>query len=376
MTFDAIIGQDIIKRQLRLQLSEGRIPHAQLFCGPEGSGKLPLALAFATALLCRDRKDAEPCGVCNDCKMMQRFTHPDLHFVFPAYKKKPDESDITKARMSEWYELLSETIWFNNIEWNKRLGLENQQTMIYEAQIDELVNELSLSAQKPNGYKVTIIWQADKMNLSAANKILKTLEEPTPRTVIILMTDKPEKLLPTILSRVQTLEFQPFRRGDLEQMLQQQNGLSEEDARHIAHASRGSYLRAQTLISVDAETGEFFQTFVELMRKCYARQVDDLFTLATDMAGWGRERLKRFLQYCQSSVRENFIYNLGSPELNYQTAEEAAFSTRFARFINEKNVEDMTRELSDAERDIEGNVNARIVLSDLFLKLIVLILRK
>lgn len=375
MNFDDIKGHDLIKRQLQLQLAEGRVPHAQLFCGPAGVGKLPMALAFASALLCRQRTGGDPCGHCNDCHMSRTFAHPDLHFVMPAVKQKTDESDTTQRHLPQFLAQLQETPWFTTTQWQQRLDIGNKQPIIYENQIDELVGDLSLVAQKQGGYKVVIVWQADRMNESAANKLLKTLEEPTPRTVIMLLTERPEMLLETIRSRTQMLQFSALGQVELEQMLIERNGLSAADARQTAHAANGSYTQACALLQADSEHHEFFDIFVELMRKCYVRDIKHLHALAQQLAGWNREQLKRFMQYCQRSVRENFIFNLGTPELNYQTRDEAAFSQNFARFINEKNVEDLTREFSDAERDIEHNGHVTTVLFDLFLKLIVLLIQ-
>lgn len=375
MQFSDIIGQDHVKQLLARQLEEDRVPHAQLFCGPEGSGKLPMALAMATALLCRNRSSIAPCGTCNDCKMMEHFAHPDLHFVMPSTKAKEQETGLSLKYLSDFRAQLNENVWFSNMEWLQRIGLEKKNPLIYESQCDDLVQEISLVAQKPGGYKVVIIWQADRMNADFANKLLKTLEEPTPRTVIILTTDKPELLLDTIKSRCQTIVFPPLQQGALEEMLIQHNGLSAADARMVAHASQGSYTRALSHICADHENSEFFDIFVETMRLCYMRKVKELNEMAENLSRWNRPKAIRYLQYCQHLVRENFIYNLGISELNYQSQKEAAFSKNFARFINERNVEDITRELSDAERDIERNISARMVFFDLHLKLIVLILR-
>ena len=178
MNMDEVIGQEGVKRLLLRQLEEGRVPHAQLFCGPAGSGKLPMALAFATALLCQQRQGLTPCGHCNDCAMTAHFAHPDLHFIFPIFKKNSSTKAVSDTFISEWRTLLSETPWISRNTWNDRLGIENQQPEIYESQSTEIIQKLSLVAQKAGGYKVVIVWQADKMNLSCSNKLLKTLEEP------------------------------------------------------------------------------------------------------------------------------------------------------------------------------------------------------
>ena len=375
MNMDEVIGQEGVKRLLLRQLEEGRVPHAQLFCGPAGSGKLPMALAFATALLCQQRQGLTPCGHCNDCAMTAHFAHPDLHFIFPIFKKNSSTKAVSDTFITEWRTLLSETPWISRNTWNDRLGIENQQPEIYESQSTEIIQKLSLVAQKAGGYKVVIVWQADKMNLSCSNKLLKTLEEPIGRTAFILVSDQPEKLLPTILSRVQRIDFPLLPERLLQEELSVRNHIDPTAARDIAHISNGSYVQALRHIGVDEEGEMLLENFKTLMRLCYMRKVKDLRDWSDAAAGWGRERQKRFLDYALKLVRENFIYNFRQAPLNYETAAEAEFSVNFARFINERNVEDMLTLFTEARRDIAANVNARMVFFDTALRLIVLLLR-
>ena len=375
MNMDEVIGQEGVKRLLLRQLEEGRVPHAQLFCGPAGSGKLPMALAFATALLCQQRQGLTPCGHCNDCAMTAHFAHPDLHFIFPIFKKNSSTKAVSDTFISEWRTLLSETPWISRNTWNDRLGIENQQPEIYESQSTEIIQKLSLVAQKAGGYKVVIVWQADKMNLSCSNKLLKTLEEPIGRTAFILVSDQPEKLLPTILSRVQRIDFPLLPERLLQEQLSTRNHIDPTAARDIAHISNGSYVQALRHIGVDEEGEMLLDNFKTLMRLCYMRKVKDLRDWSDAAAGWGRERQKRFLDYALKLVRENFIYNFRQAPLNYETAAEAEFSVNFARFINERNVEDMLTLFTEARRDIAANVNARMVFFDTALRLIVLLIR-
>lgn len=375
MNMDEVIGQEGVKRLLLRQLEEGRVPHAQLFCGPAGSGKLPMALAFATALLCQQRQGLTPCGHCNDCAMTAHFAHPDLHFIFPIFKKNSSTKAVSDTFITEWRTLLSETPWISRNTWNDRLGIENQQPEIYESQSTEIIQKLSLVAQKAGGYKVVIVWQADKMNLSCSNKLLKTLEEPIGRTAFILVSDQPEKLLPTILSRVQRIDFPVLRQEDIEQALCRQRGLQEADARTIARSANGNYTLALQQLGVNADAAMYFDMFVLLMRRCYMRDIKELSRWSETVSTWGRERQKHFLDYCQRLIRENFIYNFRQAELNYETQKEADFSRNFARFINERNVIGIMDEFSLAQRDIESNVNPRMVFFDFCLKLIVLLIK-
>ena len=375
MNMDEVIGQEGVKRLLLRQLEEGRVPHAQLFCGPAGSGKLPMALAFATALLCQQRQGLTPCGHCNDCAMTAHFAHPDLHFIFPIFKKNSSTKAVSDPFISEWRTLLSETPWISRNTWNDRLGIENQQPEIYESQSTEIIQKLSLVAQKAGGYKVVIVWQADKMNLSCSNKLLKTLEEPIGRTAFILVSDQPEKLLPTILSRVQRIDFPALRQEDIEQALCRQRGLQEADARTIARSANGNYTLALQQLGVNADAATYFDMFVLLMRRCYMRDIKELSRWSETVSTWGRERQKHFLDYCQRLIRENFIYNFRQAELNYETQKEADFSRNFARFINERNVVEITDMLQHAIRDIMQNANAKIQLFNMAMKMIIYLRR-
>ena len=220
-----------------------------------------------------------------------------------------------------------------------------------------------------------IIWQPEQMNVQTANKLLKILEEPTPRTVFILVSDHAERLLPTILSRTQRVEFRPLSVAEMSEALQTRNALQSADASRIARQVGGNYVRALRQIHIDEDAEEFFDLFVQLMRLCYMRKIKDLYQWAETIASWKRERQKHFLEYCQRLVRENFVFNFGRPELNSLSQREADFSHNFARFVNERNVMGIMNELSLAQRDIAQNVSARMVFFDLAIKMIMLLLK-
>lgn len=363
MTFDEVIGQEPVKARLRAMQAEGSVPHAMLFCGASGVGKMPMALAFATQLL-------------GESRMTQTFAHPDLHFVFPVIRQKGQSSEATSDQyLGAWREMLQESPYFDQADWLSRMQVENQQALIGVAESGLILRKLSIKSSQ-GGYKVMIVWLPELMNQEAANRLLKILEEPPGQTVFILVSNQPERLLPTILSRTRRVAFPPLTENEIATALMQYHALGEVDAHHLAHLSEGSYTQAQHLLMVDSDRKVFFDLFVALMRLCYQRRIKELSDWADQLAGWGRERQKAFLQYCQHLIRENFVYNFHQPALNYETSDEAEFSTRFARFINEGNVIGITDELADAERDIESNVNARMVFFDLTLKMTVLLLQK
>lgn len=373
MQYNEVIGQEEIKARLRQELKDGRVPHARLFRGPEGCGKLPMALAYATALLCHNPKDGEACGECSSCRMAAAWAHPDLHFVFPVFKRKGQSGDaVSDQFLKEWREQLKDSLYFDRLSWLARIEIENQQAQIGVGESEQILHKLSIVASQ-GGRKVMVIWLPELMNISAANKLLKILEEPPTDTVFLLVAEHAEKMLATILSRTQITDFRQLTQTDLEQVLLSRHGLQPEDATAIAHMSEGSYIKALRQIYLNENEAVFFDMFVLLMRLSYMRKIKDMHQWADQVASWGRERQKNFMEYCQRLVRENFISNFHRKELNYMSRREADFSVKFGRFINERNVIGMMEELSLAQRDIEQNVNAKMVFFDFALKTIMLL---
>lgn len=376
-TFADIVGQPAVVAHLQSFIDSGRVPHALLFAGPAGTGKLPTALAMGAALLCQHPVEGSAdyaCGQCAACKMVAQLAHPDLHFSFPVYKPAgQNDPPISDQFVDQWREMmLKEGPYLSLPTWQQCLRSENKQLYISVRESDQILRKLSIASSQ-GGYRVIIIWQAETLREDTANKLLKILEEPPSKTVFILTTDHPDSILQTIRSRSQRIDFPPIRETDIAAALQTKRALSEEDARLVARLSEGSYTAALASLGTQQDRDEFFAHFVSLMRLCYGRKVTELARLADELAGWGRERQKNFLQYCQRMVRENFAFNFRLPQLCYLQADEAQFSSRFARFINERNVEGIAKELERAETDIERNVNARMVFFDLMLKTIVLL---
>ena len=362
-------------------MRDGRIPHAQLFTGITGIGKLQLALAYAQYLNCPNRTEEDSCGTCPTCLQFEKLQHPDLHFAFPIVG-----SDETCDNFLEpWREIILNKHYFDLDDWHQALGVENKQSMIYEKESGEILRKLSL---KPygDGYKVMIIWQPEKMNADCANKLLKIFEEPAEKTVFLFVSEHPEKLLPTILSRVQTISVPRLETETIAAALRQQ-GVDAAKATDIARIARGSYLVARKKADESEENQQELRDFIALFRDAYTigvindakkkyESLKHLRQWSLDMASVGRERQKHFLQYAQQQVRENFICNIHQPELNYQMEAEREFSTKFAPFIHNGNVEAIMNQLDLAERQIEQNGNAKVVFFDLCLQMIVLIKQK
>lgn len=374
MKFRQVVGHDDIKQRLCSEAEAGRIPHALMLCGPSGTGKLPMALALATRLLCPSPTETDACGVCPSCLMAGKLAHPDLHFVFPIIRYKDAQSSISDMYLAPWRSLVTETPYFDMNDWLTAMGAENQQALIYTAESDSIQRKLSLKSGL-GGRKVMIIWQPEKMSVECANKLLKLIEEPPARTHFILVSETPEQLLPTIVSRTQRIDLPPLDTDTLVRALEEQEHADHDKAAAAARIAHGSYTAALHSLSAGAENELFFDLFVMLMRLSYQRKIKDMKQWADQVAGMGRERQKALLTYCQHLVRENFVYNFGRSELNYQTPRENEFSRNFARFINERNVIRIMDELDLAQRDIEQNVSPKMVFFDFALKMIVLLIQ-
>ena len=374
MFFKDVIGQEEAKQRLIREAKEGKIAHARLFCGPEGIGKLPLAIAYARYLSCNNPGEKDACGICPSCVKFNKLAHPDLHFAFPVIKKKSKDT-VSDDFITEWRELLSQTPYFNLNIWLEEMGAENQQAQIYVKESDEIIRKLSLKSSQ-GGYKIMIIWLPEKLNGECSIKLLKLLEEPPSQTIFLLVSEEPDMLLTTIQSRTQRFALYGIEEKYITERLQSQYGLQEKDAISIGHRSEGNFLKALESIHLNEENKLFFDLFVSLMRLSYQRKIREMKQWSETLAAMGRERQKHFLSYCQRLVRENFMFNFQDPSLIFMNEEEQNFSKRFAPYINEKNVMGIMDELSEAQRHIEQNVNARMVFFDFSLKMIVLLVQK
>ena len=360
MTFDDIIGQETVKRHLKEELERGRVPHALMLHGPEGCGALPLAIAYAQMLL-------------GGGKMAEKLQHPDLHFAFPIYKKSSGKDSYCDEFMGDWREQVINRPYFGMAEWMSTLGLENQQLLIYANESEAIIRKLSLKASQ-GGYKVMVIWLPEKMHEACANKLLKMIEEPPAHTVFIMVSQQPDKVLQTIVSRTQMVNVPALQPEEVERALVDRWNILPNEAHRIARSCGGHRAQDLRTITRDADSQLFFDLFVQLMRLAYTRKVKEMKQWSEQVNDMGRERIKAFLEYCQKMTRENFIYNFGrQEELNYMSEQEAQFAIKFAPFINERNVIGIMNELSLAQRDILQNASPKIVLFDFALKMIVLI---
>lgn len=378
MRFNEVIGQEEAKARFIQLVDEGRVPHAILLCGPQGCGKMALALAFASYLLCQGEKDSDSCGTCRQCKMLEQWSHPDLLFSYPVIRPAGTSSEHKMSSedfSKEWRELLLKGSYFTIDQWLAAMRATNQQAQIGVGESDVLLHRLSLKSSQ-GGYKVCIIWLPERMNGECANKMLKIIEEPPQQTVFIMVCEEPELLLETIRSRTQRIDIKRIGQDAIEQTLIEQRGIDISAAQRIARAANGSWLNALEELDPDSEKKMFLKMFISLMRLAYSRKIKDLKKWSETVAGYGRERQKRMLSYFMKLIRENFMYNFHNPELCYMTSEEENFARNFARFINEANVIEMTELMNRATRDISQNANAKIVFFDLCTHIIVSLIRK
>ena len=370
MGFESVIGQKEVQERLMQMVSEDRLPHALMLCGPQGAGKMAIAMAFACRLLDDGRASSKA--------MLEKLEHPDLHFTYPTIKlpsMSADHKPISEDFAKEWHELVMDGPYFTMDQWMQAMGGENQQAIITAGESDHLVRKLSLKSSQ-GGYKISLVWLPERMNIECANKLLKLIEEPPQQTVFIMVCEEPDKLLETIRSRVQRIDVKKIDDASIERALVERRGVSDDAAHRIARLANGNWLKALEELQVGSENEQFLDLFISLMRLAYQRKIKDLRKWSEVMAGFGREKQKRWLAYFLKMIRENFIYNFHQEELTYMTQKEEDFARNFARFVNEANVIPINDLANKAIRDIGQNANGKIVFFDFCLQMIVLLIIK
>lgn len=371
MKFSDLLGNEQAADQVRHLIDNDRLPHALLLHGEPGVPKLALARVMTQYLHCTHRHDGEPCGVCPACRQHESFNHTDTFFSFP-YLKKDDES-VCDDFLTEWREFLNDNPIVEDYQhWLTVLNNENAQPMIFVKESAAILRKMSMSSFTSK-YKVCIMWLPEKMKEDTANKLLKLIEEPYDDCKFILVSDNAKAILPTIFSRTQRIELRRPSLQVVADYLVARYGLDPQDALAVAAPADGNVPQAEHNLLKDSETHEFHACFVELMRMAYMRNLAQLRNWADRVADMKREKSRRFLDYAARQVRENFIFNLHQPALNYLTREEQQFSVRFAPFINEANVERMYEQFRLAGEQIARNGNARIILFDMAVRITILI---
>ena len=382
MQFSEILGQEHIKSHLTKSADLGRIPHAQLFVGPEGSGTLPMAIAYAQYILCSNA-NGENGGQNESCNIkFDKLSHPDLHFVYPTVstedvKTKPKSIDF----IGDWRNFVSHNPYGSLFDWYTVLGVNNKQGEIRVDDAQEILKSLALKSYE-GGYKIMIVWMADKMNIAASNKLLKLLEEPPEKTIFILISEQEEDIIQTIRSRCQVLHFGGLPERSIAEALVANKQIEPQQAAIIAHQAQGNYNKALHLAQNEEDEHPFDEWFVTWVRAAFqakgnASAIQDLIQWSEQIAGLGRETQKKFLEFCIEMFRQALLLNYESPSLVYLKPKVEKFKlANFAPFVTGNNIHDIFKELSDAMYHIERNGNAKIILTDLSIKLTRLIHKK
>jgi DNA polymerase III subunit delta' len=373
MLFKEIAGHTEVKKRLVNSVKENRVSHAQLFLGPEGSGNLAMAIAYAQYVNCENRANEDSCGACLSCLKFSKLAHPDLHFIFPVNTTKSITKDpVSDFFLAEWREALSENPYMTLSQWLSKLGIENKQGNISTKEGNEIIKKLSLKNYEGQ-YKIMVIWMPENLNATASNKILKILEEPPDKTLFLLVCNQYEKLLTTILSRTQLVKINAVSDEELAVWLTEKHGLDKESAQKVAALSEGNVLEAMSLIESEVTTNTLTDNFISWMRICYRGKVDEMLHWLEPVIADGRESQKSFLTYSLYMLRESMAFSSGSSLVVKASANEKEFLSKFSPFIHQKNAPYIAEELDKAAYHIERNLNSKIVFTDLSLKLMKLL---
>jgi len=382
MLFSEVLGQEHIKNHLTTSVDKGRIAHAQLFVGPEGSGTLPMAIAYAQYILCSNT-GGENTGGNESCNLkFKNVSHPDLHFAFPVTTSdKVKSKPVSNFYLEEWRQLLDQQPYGNLFDWYKLLGVDNKQGQIGVDEAFEIVKSLSLKSYE-GGYKVMLIWMAEKMNTAAANKLLKLIEEPPEKTIFILIAEDEEQIINTIRSRCQILTFPPLAEEAITEALVRNYHIENAVATKIAHQANGNYNKACDLIYQDSEDIQFEKWFILWVRSAFKARgnkaaIHDLISWSEEIAKTGRETQKKFLAFCLNYFRQAMLMNYKADSLVYLEPKSEGFKLEnFAPFVHGNNILEISDELQDAIYHIERNGNSKIILTDLSIKLTRLLHKK
>jgi DNA polymerase III subunit delta' len=364
MLFRDIIGQNAVKQRLISSVKENRVSHAQLFLGPEGSGNLALAVAYAQYLCCENKGAEDSCGICSSCIKLNKLVHPDVTFTYPV--ALIDKKKTSVEFIEDWRKAFINNPYITFTEWLQYIEAENKQPIINADESQDIIRRLSLKSFE-SGYKIVIIWLPEKMNPSAANKLLKILEEPPEKTLFVLVAENYEELLPTILSRAQLIKVNRISDEDMTEALMTKHQLGAEEARRITHLADGSYHEALLLTDKENEEEDHAKVFLDWMRLCYQRKYKELINWVDDLPR-KREQHKNFLQYALHLTRECIVISNDIAPITRMSGKELEDYRRFAPFVN-NNAEQFAEELNKAYFHIERNANHKILFMDLSLKM-------
>jgi DNA polymerase-3 subunit delta' len=364
MQFKDVIGQREVKQQLLREVQHDKISHAQLFLGNLGHGALPLVLSFAQYILCQNRTETDSCGICDSCRKASALQHPDLHFSFPVVQTLGKTSDVFLAK---WRDLIQKTPYFSINTWNETIDDKGRNSIIGAEESLQIIKKLSLKSFE-GGNKIMIIWKAEEMNPTSANKLLKILEEPPEKTIFLLIAENQESLLQTILSRTQIIRVPRIGLDEMRSFLQQKHNLDISESMSVASQVEGNYIDALELLQ-EGDNKEFNrEMFIQLMRVCYKKDVLPMISWAESIAEIGREKQKIFLRYAIHMFRQSMLRNYTENQLTKTSQEEDKFLANFARFITGNNITGFMENFNDAYYHIERNANPKILFTELCFK--------
>ena len=371
MQFKDIPSNNKTKQQLLKSIHNGRLSHAHLFLGNDGSASLALAWAFAQYILCASTDEQDSCGQCHACLKCDKLNHPDFHWVFPVLSgqyKNPISDDF----LADWRVLLKNNFYPSEEDWYLHLGKNNKQGFISVHEANELSKKTMLKPFE-GSYRVIIMWHCEKMGDATANKLLKLLEEPPRKTIFILLTNNSEDLPATIVSRLQIMKIEPADESSLSDFLQEKYNIEKGLAEETAKISGANIGKAISLITENELLEENTKQFQNWMRMCYQAKIFDLNSWVDFISSWGREQQKNFLKYALKMIRESLIQNFGPENANKIRKSEAIFIKNFAPFINQNNAIEIIEELESAHNHIAKNGKAKIIFMDLTLKICILL---
>ncbi len=369
MLFNDIVGQDSLKASIRQQIREGRIPHAHLFVGNEGSGAMALALAYARYTCCSNRTETDACGQCDVCKKFDALQYADLHFSFPmASLGAKTEDNYCEQNLTEWRNYLLENPYPTFDGWFNKLSPSTRDLAIFVAEAGKIARKLSLRSYEGR-QKFQIIWLPERMRTDTANKLLKTLEEPPEGTVFILVAEAAETILTTITSRTQLTRVPEIDEVAMANALIDRYELDAGRAGNVARFAQGNLNRAIELIQNTGGHLEFLENFKSWMRGCFKRDIKMIDGVINNLYKQGTRKQVEFLKYALHFTRQCIVSNYGLHELASFTTEEASFAKNFARFIHHGNVTTIAEILEESITDLNRNVNVKIVLMDLSLRM-------
>jgi DNA polymerase-3 subunit delta' len=375
MQFSQVIGQESLKERLTASFREGRIAHALMFLGPEGSGNLALALAFAQYIACPNRSEFDSCGTCPTCNKMNQHQYADLHYTFPFFNKSEGSEKTTcNDWLTAWRNHLRQAPYTTVDEWRNEITEDNKQLIMSVYEAANIIQHLSLKSYE-GGYKFQIVWMAEYLKTDTANKLLKIVEEPPEKTIFLFVANSLENILQTILSRVQVVYVPKVEDSAILQSLLAL-GAPEEKAQEIAHFAHGDWNKALQLLNAKNPDENYAIQFQHWMRMCYKKDVPGIVRWADEMHKLNREDQKHFLTYALDQIRQNLVLNYAGSDFVRLNHSEKSFSDKFAPFINDLNAEELMEELTEAYHDVTRNAYSKLVLTDLSFKLHYLLTRK